>query len=303
MARVKVRGWRAMAVAAAAVVVGGISPADATSSAGEGRRDHRDAYETSCSTIELSPGARTCTYTFKYTGNIDTFVVPPTTAPVRITAVGAPGAGTLGFQSRGATVAGSFSNLGGVPIFVVVGGDGGYDGFNGGGLGGGGGASDVRLGGPDLERRIIVAGGGGGWGEQLAFDETGAPQLVPIKGGDAGQPGLGSGGQPGTMTGGGAGGGTEYAPGQAGSLGRGGAGASGFGGGGGGYYGGGGAGGCTGSDAEGVALCLHSQPGSGGGGSSLVPPGGWFDVTDDPTPRVMITVTQYNGYWTSRPPG
>ena len=302
MARVKVRAWRAMVLAAAAAVIGGIAPADATSTSGQRGTEGRQAYETACGYMEMSPGARTCTYTFKYTGNIDTFVVPPTTAPVRITAVGAPGAGRPGFRSRGATVAGSFPNLGGVPILVVVGGDGGYDGFNGGGLGGGGGASDVRVGGPDLDDRIIVAGGGGGWGEQLVFDENGAPRLVRIKGGDAAQPGLGSGGQPGTVTEGGAGGGTEYAPGQPGSLGRGGSGATGFGGGGGGYYGGGGGGGCTGTDAEGVALCLHSQPGSGGGGSSLVPAGGWFDVTDDPTPRVMITVTQYS-YWTSRPPG
>ena len=302
MALVKVRAWRTAAAAMAAVVVGGIVPAGATSGSGQRGTEGRNAYETACSTIEMSPGARTCTYTFRYTGNIETFVVPPSTAPVQITAVGAPGAGKAGFKSRGATVAGSFPNLGGVPIFVVVGGDGSYDGFNGGGLGGGGGASDVRVGGPDLDDRIIVAGGGGGWGEQLTFDDDGAPLLVRIKGGDAGQPGLGSGGQPGTATGGGAGGGTEYAPGQPGSYGRGGSGATGFGGGGGGYYGGGGGGGCTGTDAEGVALCLHSQPGSGGGGSSLLPPGGWFDVTDDPAPRVMVTVTQYS-YWTSRPPG
>ena len=297
MALVKLRALRVMGVAAAVALAGGVAPAQASSTSGDGRMGTRDApYETECDEPQISTGARTCHYTFGYTGNIDTFVVPPTTTPVRITAVGAPGAGKRGLQSKGATVFSSFSNLSGVPIFIVVGGEGRYDGFNGGGLGGGGGASDIRLGGPELEHRILVAGGGGGWGEQLVFDENGDPRLVLIKGGDAGQPGLGSAGQAGTATAGGAGGGTEYAPGQPGSFGRGGAAASGSGGGGGGYYGGGGGGGCTGSDAKGIALCLNSPPGSGGGGSSLLPPGGTLDVTEDLTPRITVTVTQY-GHW------
>ena len=260
-------------------------------------------YRAMCATTpHIDTGARTCSYRFEYTGNIDTFVVPPTTAPVQITVVGAPGSGKPGFRSRGATVTASFPSLGGVPIFVTVGGEGGLDGYNGGGLGGGGGASDVRLGSPDLEHRIIVAGGGGGWGEQLVFDEElGTHRLELIKGGDAAQPGLGSGGQPGTAADGGKGGGTEYGPGQPGEFGRGGAsGGGGGGGGGGGLYGGGGGGACTGSDAEGLALCLHSQPGSGGGGSSLVPPGGSFVLAEDLTPSVTITVT-HRGPWVGRP--
>jgi hypothetical protein len=263
-----------------------------------GTSDGGAGYETECATPRIDVGARTCSYTFFYSGTIETFVVPPTTEPVRITAVGAPGAGSERLQSRGATITGSFPSLGGVPLFITVGGDGKYDGFNGGGLGGGGGASDVRLGGAELEHRIMVAGGGGGWGQELIFDDSGQPSLIKIKGGDAGQPGLGSGGQPGTPTAGGAGGGTEYAPGRPGSFGRGGAAAEGYGGGGGGYYGGGGAGGCSGSDAEGTALCAHSRPGSGGGGSSLLPTGGSILPTDDPTPRITITVTQY-GWWKS----
>ena len=59
--------------------------------------------------------------------------------------------------------------------------------------------------------------------------------------------------------------------------------------------GGGGGGACTGTDAENTALCLHSQPGNGGG-SSLVPPGGSYILTDDSKPSVSITVTQY-GWW------
>jgi hypothetical protein len=247
-----------------------------------------------CRAPIISTGARTCTYTFRFTGNVETFVVPPTTAPVEITAVGAPGAGPPDLRSRGATVTGSFSSLSGVPLFITVGGDGWHDSFNGGGPGGGG-ATDVRLGSPDLDHRIIVAGGGGGWGQQLIFDEVGSHRLVAVKGGDAGQPGLGSGGQPGTTTAGGSGGGNEYGPGQAGAFGRGGAGWEGNSGGGGGYYGGGGGGGCAGSDDKG-SLCLDSQPGSGGGGSSLLPPGGTFVLRNDLTPSVTITTTQY-GWW------
>ena len=295
MALVKLRPWQAMAAAAAALVAAGLAPAGAGTS-GDAGRTTTQGYETECATPRIDIGARTCHYTFLYSGNIETFVVPPTTEPVQITAVGAPGAGAAGLQSRGATVTASFASLGGMPIFLTVGGDGKYDGFNGGGLGGGGGASDVRLGGAELGNRIMVAGGGGGWGQQLIFDQQGRGSLIKIRGGDAGQPGLGSGGQAGTLTAGGAGGGTEYAPGRPGSFGRGGAGAEGYGGGGGGYYGGGGAGGCVGSNPEGTALCLDSQPGSGGGGSSLLAAGGSILPTDDPTPRITITVTQY-GWW------
>ena len=296
MALVKVRAWQAMVAAAAALVVGGVAPAGAGGTAKPAGRTAPQDYQTECATPRIDTGARTCHYTFFYNGNIETFVVPPTTEPVRITAVGAPGSGARGLQSRGATVTASFASLSGVPIFITVGGEGNFDGFNGGGLGCGGGATDVRLGGPELEHRIMVAGGGGGWGQQLILDENGIQQLIKIPGGDAGQPGLGSGGQPGTLTAGGAGGGTEYAPGRPGSFGRGGAGAEGYGAGGGGYYGGGGAGGCVGSNAEGTALCLDSQPGSGGGGSSLLPATGSFLPTEDPTPRVVVTVTQY-GWW------
>ena len=296
MALVKVRAWQAMAAAAAALVAGGVAPAGAGGTSEQGRAAPQE-YQTECATPRIDTGARTCHYTFFYSHTIETFVVPPTTEPVRITAVGAPGAGAAGLQSQGATVTASFASLGGVPIFIIVGGDGKFDGFNGGGLGGGGGASDVRLGGPELEHRIMVAGGGGGWGQQLVYDDKVRDfRLIKIKGGDAGQPGLGSGGQPGTMTAGGSGGGTEYAPGRPGSFGRGGAAAEGYGGGGGGYYGGGGAGGCVGTNAEGTALCLDSQPGSGGGGSSFLPAAGTFLPTDDPTPRVTVTVSQY-GWW------
>jgi hypothetical protein len=254
---------------------------------------YRPAYLTRCGLINVATGARTCTYTFVHTRDIETFVVPPTRGPIEITAVGAPGFGEDTVRSRGARVDGSFAFLSGTPLFVSVGGDGYYDGYNG-GVDGGGGASDVRAGFPDLAHRIIVAGGGGGAGQQLIFDrDQGFWRFVVVKGGDAGQPGLASGGQAGTDTAGGAGGGNGVERGGAGTLGHGGQGADrGGGGGGGGLYGGGGGGGCLGGD-DNDHLCLESQPGSGGGGSSLVPPGGSFGLSDGLEPTVTIKVTQY----------
>jgi hypothetical protein len=277
------------AAAATAVVALRPTPVEA--------RPARPAFKTECGITDVSTGGRRCTYTFRYTQTIETFVVPPTPDPVEITAVGGPGGGDPGFRSRGARVAGSFAHLGGMPVFVTVGGEGWFDGYNGGAPGGGGGASDVRLGVPRLDRRIIVAGGGGGWGERLVYDEGLADyRFLLVKGGDAGQPGFGSAGQAGTVTAGGIGGGSDPARGESGTLGRGGAGGEGIaGGGGGGLYGGGGGGGCSGSDAHGTP-CVDSQPGSGGGGSSLVPPGGTFSLADDMEPKIMITVVRY-GWW------
>jgi hypothetical protein len=249
----------------------------------------------SCGVPDVATGTRTCTYTFVHTDTIETFVIPATaTGPIKITATGAPGFGEDATKSRGAVVTGTFNFLSGTPLFVVVGGDGYYDGYNG-GVGGGGGASDVRLTMPDLQHRFMVAGGGGAAGEQMIFDsEHGIWRFIVVKGGDAGQPGLAAGGgQPGRMDGGGEGGGHEPNKGWPGTLGRGGEGADrGGGGGGGGYYGGGGGGGCAGYVDE-NHLCTVSEPGSGGGGSSLVPPGGTVSVAKTWDPSVVITITQY----------
>jgi hypothetical protein len=252
----------------------------------------RPSFTTKCGFTDVSVGAGTCTYTFRYTQGIETFVVPPTTQPVQITAIGAPGAGDRGFRSRGARITGSLSNLGMKPIFISVGGEGWFDGYNGGGGGGGGGASDVRLGVWDLQHRIMVAGGGGGMGEKLVYDPSAAEfRFLRVKGGDAGEPGDGAGGAPGGAIAGGSGGGADPGRGESGRLGRGGMGGDGVsGGGGGGLYGGGGGGGCTGEQ------CAYSLPGSGGGGSSLVPPGGTFTVSDDVEPKVIITVVRY-AWW------
>jgi hypothetical protein len=252
----------------------------------------RPSFTTECGVTDVSVGARTCTYTFRYTQTTETFVVPPTTEPVLITTIGGPGAGDRGFRSRGAKVTGSFTSLSGRPIFVTVGGEGWFDGYNGGGHGGGGGASDVRVGTPDLDGRIMVAGGGGGMGDKVVFDpDSGEVRFLRVKGGDAGQSGEGAGGAPGSRISGGSGGGTDPAQGQTGTIGQGGTGGDGISaGGGGGLYGGGGGGGCAGE------RCAYSSPGSGGGGSSLVPSGGTSTASDDIEPKVIITVVRY-GWW------
>src|SRR5213595_2635884 len=150
---VAVRRARLLAVVGAAALCGaiGVAPSEA--------RTTSPASVVHCGVPDLGTGARTCSYTFTHSRNIETFLVPPTTGPVRITAVGAPGFGEDALRSHGARVTGSFDVLSGTPLFVVVGGDGFYDGYNG-GVGGGGGASDVRMQMPDLQHRIIVAGGG-----------------------------------------------------------------------------------------------------------------------------------------------
>src|SRR5258706_8915635 len=178
MFRLKSRVLRAVGAATAVIAVWP-APVEA--------RTHRVAYKTECGITDVSIGATRCTYTFPYTRNVETFVVPPTTEPVEITAMGAPGGGDAAFRSRGANVTGSFSNLGGMPIFVTVGGEGWFDGYNGGGPGGGGGASDLRLASPQPDRGILGAGGGGGLGGPPMFDA--GPRRLPfqlVEGGDVG---------------------------------------------------------------------------------------------------------------------
>jgi hypothetical protein len=276
---------RRCAVGAAAALFVGVAPPVSA-------QPVRPSFTTECGAMNVTIGARKCTYTFRYTQTMETFVVPPTTEPILITAIGAPGAGDRGFRSRGARVTGSFADLGGKPIFVTVGGEGWFDGYNGGGQGGGGGGSDVRLGTPDLNHRVIIAGGGGGMGEKLLFDaDSGEVRFLRVKGGDAGQSGEGAGGAAGGRIAGGSGGGTDPAQGEPGRIGKGGTGGDGVsGGGGGGLFGGGGGGGCAGEH------CAYSAPGSGGGGSSLVPSGGALTVSEDVEPKVIITVMRY-GWW------
>jgi hypothetical protein len=200
------------------------------------------------------------------------------------------GSGTTTFPVvPGATVQVNVGGRGGDATFSSDPVAGAPGGFNGGGDGGspsrpsignyaggagGGGASDVRVGGTDLDHRIVVGGGGGGWG---GFFGENAGVGGGTVGGDGADQEHSTGGDGGTQDAGGAGGVTEGGSpvGQAGALGVGGAGAGdvqvtngGGGGGGGGYYGGGGGGG--------VAPGL-SAAGPGGGGSGF----GWDDVQSD----------------------
>ena len=92
MALVKVRAWQAMAAGAVALVAGSVAPAAAGTTTEQGRTAPQE-YKTECSQPRIDTGARTCHYTFFYTRTIETFVVPPTTEPVQVTAVGAPGSG------------------------------------------------------------------------------------------------------------------------------------------------------------------------------------------------------------------
>jgi len=207
--------------------------------------------------------------TFSYTGNVQTFTVPACASSLTIDAYGAQGgSNTVSYNNQGGLGGhnqATFSINPGTVLYVYVGSQpnsyvGGYNGGgNGVGLGeGGGGASDVRMGGTDLNSRIIVAGGGGGVPQQ--WSSTGGTG----GGTNGGDPTGGAGGTYGGYNGYGA---TQNAGGQGnpvygesvsdeGSFGQGGTG--GFennsgGGGGGGYYGGGG-----------------GDAGPGGGGSGYV---------------------------------
>ena len=121
------------------------------------------------------------TFTFTYTGDVQTFVVPPGVTLLHVDAFGAQGGHPTG-GGRGGRVETMIAVTPGETLYIYVGGAGGDAsgccipgpaGFNGGGEAGvgenasargGGGASDIRRGGNTLANRIVVAGGGGGEG-------------------------------------------------------------------------------------------------------------------------------------------
>lgn len=227
------------------------------------------------------------TVSFNFTGNVQSWTVPPCVTSISVTMAGADGGGTSG--GNGAVISGTLAVTPGQVLNIYVGGTGTCNtnsggGWNGGGTGkaansgangscGGGGATDIRIGGTALANRVMVAAGGGGMGGGTQDAAGGAGGCAT---GATGINSFGGGGTGGTQTSGGVGGnpwgsGQNGAPG---SLGNGGAGAtdncynnSPGGGGGGGLYGGG----------SGGADCFSSAPyggGGGGGGSSLTPAGG-----------------------------
>lgn len=117
--------------------------------------------------------------TYKYSGNEQKFVVP-ISGVYKIEAWGASGGGSKRMKGLGGYTVGTYELSKGDDILIYVGGEGtlgsnAQGGFNGGGkagagdtflAGSGGGATDVRLNGNELSKRIIVAGGGAGAGSR-----------------------------------------------------------------------------------------------------------------------------------------
>ena len=218
---------------------------------------------TTCTAVSLSDICPTHgTVNFGYAAAVQTLVVPSCISSVTIDAYGAQGGTNTGYFDNEGGLGGhnqaTFDVIPGSTLYIYVGNQpiGNAAGFNGGGPGagigtGGGGASDVRMGGNDLDSRIIVAGGGGGVPAQWSGtggDGGGTDGLNPT--GGAGGTGGGFNGQGATQSAGGAG---ESFYRQLGTAG---------GGGGGGYYGGGG-----------------GDAGPGGGGSGYVTATGSSNVT------------------------
>ncbi|HQQ93502.1 MAG TPA: T9SS type A sorting domain-containing protein [Bacteroidia bacterium] len=250
--------------------------------------------------------AQLITYTFNYTGSMQTFTVPNCVSLINFDIRGGQGANAQDKLTSNSTgglggrVVGDLTVTPGQVINLFIGGSGntnGNGGFNGGGnggastagsscaggpAGGGGGATDVRVGGITLADRVAIAGGGGGSGRDYCNGSCqpcgcggsggaggGLSGLVGQAANNCGfnYPGNGTnGGSPGTAATGGAGG-----------VGDGGgpngtAGALGQGGNGGtGSYdvaGGGGGGGYYGGGGGGSASSGSGVGGGGGGGGS-----------------------------------
>ena len=129
------------------------------------------------------------TFTFTFTGGVQTFVVPAGVTLLQVDVFGAQGGQGDASGGKGGRVETTIAVTPGETLSLIVGGAGGNSGgsgqpgpggFNGGGNGGrgdsvfsptgaffgggGGGASDIRRGGTALANRIVVAGGGGGGG-------------------------------------------------------------------------------------------------------------------------------------------
>lgn len=217
--------------------------------------------------------------TFNFTGDDQTFVVPPDVKKIIIEAWGASGGYSDPlFAGKGGYTKGEFDVTPGETLYINVGERGSRSGsvetppFNGGGRGGhnnwpgysGGGATDVRRGLNTYGNRIIVAGGGGG----EAYPRGKGGDGGGLVGADGKDDYNNVGGKGGTQTEGGKGWGITIDEQEShGLLGRGGIGQTGSssdshsgGGGGGGYYGGGG----------GRAGKFAAE--GGGGGSGFISP-------------------------------
>ena len=245
------------------------------------------------STLAFAAPASATTETFNHTGAAQTWTVPAGVTSATFDLYGAQGAG-LDFPAfapgLGGRAMATIPVTPGASIEVNVGGQAVSrpGGFNGGGDGGGdrnpfggGGASDIRIGGTDLDDRVLVAGGGGGAGGGFCGNLVSGGD----GGGESGDAGLADTGEGcgGSVAGGGGtltDGGSATSPATEGDFGFGGDGGGNFGGGGGGgWFGGGGGLGAAG----------------GGGGSGHGPEGTVFG-TGVRSGDGLVTVT-YN-----RPP-
>ncbi len=246
------------------------------------------------------------TQTFNYTGSLQTWTVPAGVFSLAFDVRGAQGGtNTWNNGGKGGKVTGTLAVTPGQTLNIYVGqqpGSGGCctniwgpGGYNGGGQGhawsggdqarGGGGASDIRIGGTNLNNRVVVAGGGGGAGGQACNGNQ-------DRGGDGGgsgnaQNGFYCGGNStcyvgngGTQSAGGQG--AQCGPGQPGQAGlggnawggccgwTGGGGGGGWFGGGGGYYYGGGGGGSSYANPNSTSNVSHTQGDQNGNGQIVV---------------------------------
>ncbi len=223
--------------------------------------------------------------TYSYSGETESWVVPEGVTEILVRAWGASGGHgsgpgyELNMGGRGAYVSGRLAVTPGETLYINIGGQGGNaqtaanaeGGWNGGGIGGmdtvytgngaggGGGATDIRIGGNELEHRVLVAAGGGGASKNAPGGAGGT-----IAGLDGNAVGAGAAGLGGTFETGGIVHFTDRGA-TSGQLGLGGNGSTnhaswGGGGGGAGFYGG--SGGTSTEDHN------NGHSGSGGGGSS-----------------------------------
>lgn len=230
-----------------------------------------------------APGASSPQHkTFRYTGKVQTFVVPPRVTSLAVIVIGAAGGGNF-CTGTNCTAHQDYFGRGGriyalIPVrphetlYMFVGGQGTSlsGGFNGGGnpgqgggSNGGGGASDIRTG-YSLRDRLVVGGGGGGEGsDRASLGGIGGGKIGGdggtscYSGSNCGGGGGGYGATQNTGGAGGAGGGSGSGQGQKGARGvfaRGGDGGD------------GGNGGCYTSSSS--CACGYSRgcPGAGGGG-------------------------------------
>jgi hypothetical protein len=159
--------------------------------------------------LALPASGAAATWTFGYTGGMQTWVVPAGVTSAHFDIYGAAGGepyyATFN-PGKGGRAQAELPLTPGSTVHIAVGGKGGYPagdpGYNGGGRGseyGGGGATDIRIGGTGLNDRVLVAGGGGGTAEYSGDSGGDGGGLT----GKAGSGAFGGGG--GTQTAGGSG--------------------------------------------------------------------------------------------------